>query len=74
MTTSTNELKLRVEQRKHQMLARIAELEADTAHEAGVVRAKVMLALDELEEVLKDGWDKVSDKVTARLNAWLDRA
>lgn len=71
MTTSIEELKHRVEARRHLLQARLAELEADTRHEAGVLRAKITVGLDELHDALKDGWDKVSDGVRSKLDAWL---
>lgn len=73
MSTSTAELKNRIDARRHSMQARLLELEADTRHEASELRAKIKGGLEDLETTLKDGWDKVSDSVREKLNAWLDK-
>ena len=72
MLTDKDELKDRVAARKHEYLAKLKELSADTREEARNSRDRIKAKLDELEENLKDGWDKVSDRVAAKLNSWLD--
>lgn len=69
--TAIAELKHRIEARRDQLRARLAELEADARHEAAVARAQMTLRIDQLDAALKDGWDEVSDAVRARLEAWL---
>jgi len=34
---------------------------------------RVKKRLGEIEEAVKDGWDKVTDQVKAKLNDWLDK-
>lgn len=73
MITKTDELKDRIDAKRHQLSARLSELKADTRHEAAEARDKIKARLDEVEAYLKDGWDKVSDSVKTKLNAWMDR-
>lgn len=72
MISKTDELKDRVEARKHDLLAKFNDLKADTRHEASAARTKLKSKLDELETHLKDGWDKVSDAVKGKLDQWLE--
>lgn len=67
------ELKDRVEARKHELLAKYNRLKADSRHEAAEARDRVKEQLDELEAHLKSGWNDVSDEVLMRLNKWLDK-
>lgn len=67
------ELKDRVEARKHQMLSKYNELKADTRKEASDARTKLKARLDELEETIKGGWNNMTDAVKSKLNQWLDQ-
>lgn len=69
----SDELRDRVEARKHELLARYNELKADTRKEAAEARTRLKARLDELEAHLKLGWAKVNDEVRTRLNQWLER-
>ena len=69
----SDELRDRVEARKHELLAKYNELKADTRKEAGEMRTRLKARLDELEAHLKLGWAKVNDEVRSKLNQWLDR-
>jgi len=73
MLDKTDELRDRVEARKHELLAKYNQLKADTRREAAEARARLQTRLDELELHLKSGWTKVSEDVRARLNTWLER-
>jgi hypothetical protein len=73
MLDKSDELKDRVEARKHELLSKFNELKADTRAEAAKNRDKIKAKLDEIESDLKEGWDRMSDKVRAKLNSWLDR-
>jgi len=73
MLNKGDELRDRVEARKHELLAKYNELKADTRREASEARTRLKTRLDELGLQLKDGWTKVSDDVRAKLNSWLDR-
>lgn len=67
------ELKDRVEARKHELLSKLNELKADTRAEAENVRKKTKAKLDQIESDLEGGWDRMSESVRTKLNAWLDR-
>jgi hypothetical protein len=73
MMNKTDELKDRVEARKHELLSRYNELKADSRHEAIEMRSKLKLKLDELEREIEHGWERVDDTVRAKLNRWLER-
>jgi hypothetical protein len=73
MLDKSDELRDRVEARKHELLAKYNELKADTRREAAEARAKLQTRLDELEHHVKNGWAKVTDDVRTKLNQWLDR-
>ena len=72
MLDKSDELKDRIEARKHELLAKYNELKADSRKEAGETRTKLKARLDELEAHLKAGWAKVSDDVRVKLNRWLE--
>ena len=73
MLSKSDELRDRIEARKHELLAKLSELKADSRRDAADARTRVKAKLDELELHLKSGWDKVSDDVRTKLNKWLDR-
>jgi len=73
MITKADELKDRIEARRHLLQAKLAELKADTRHEAAAAHDKIKKGLDELEDAMKDGWDSMSDALRTKLNSWLDR-
>lgn len=67
-----DELRDRVEARKHELLAKYNELKADSRREASEARARLKARLDELELHLKSGWDKISADVRTKLGRWLE--
>jgi len=73
MLDKGDELRDRVEARKHELLAKYNELKADTRRDAADARARLKSRLDELELHLKNGWAKVNGDVRTKLNKWLDR-
>jgi hypothetical protein len=70
MGTKSNELKDRVEAKKHELMSRLSELKADSRAEAREQSSKIKLRLDELEDYIKEGWDKANVK----LNEWLNKS
>ena len=71
MITKVEELKDRIEAKKHELQARLAANKADVRAEAAEQRDRIQRKLNELEEHLKGGWDRVSDQVASKLNQWL---
>ena len=69
----SDELRDRVEARKHELLAKYNELKADSRKEAMEATTRLKAKLDELEAHLKLGWAKVNDEVRTKLSQWLDR-
>ena len=72
MFERTDELRDRVEARKHELLAKYNELKADVRHETGAARDRIRGQLDEVEHHLKQGWDKLTEDVRTKLNQWLE--
>jgi hypothetical protein len=70
MGNRSEELRDRVEQKKHELLARLNELKADNRSEAREQSSKIKLRLDQLEDMVKEGWDKAEVKI----NEWLNRS
>jgi hypothetical protein len=73
MLDKSDELRDRIEARKHELLAKYNELKADGRKEAAETRTRLKARLDELESHLKVGWAKVNDDVRTKLNHWLER-
>ena len=68
-----DELKDRIEAKRHALQARLAELRADARSEARESRRKIERSLGELDDYLRDGWHNLSEGVSAKLNHWLNR-
>ena len=67
----TNELKARIEAKKKELEQNVAQLKAD-AHGAKNDQIEEMEArLKELNQLIKDGWDNISEAAVVKLNAWL---
>jgi hypothetical protein len=73
MITKREQLRDRVEARKHELMAKYNELKADGRQEASEARTRLKQRLDELEADLKTGWDNMSEAVAAKIDKWLDR-
>jgi hypothetical protein len=71
MIDNKDELKDRVKAKKAELESRYHELKADGRAEAREESGKLKRKLDELQETVRDGWDDLSDKVSAKLNEWL---
>ena len=73
MSIKGEELKDRLQAKKHELLSKYNELKADTRKEAGEARTKLKHQLDELEETVKGGWESLTEAAKAKLAAMLDR-
>jgi hypothetical protein len=71
MMTNREELRDRIEVRRRALLERFHALKADAHHDAIRARAQVKRQLDELEQYLAGGWDRLSDATRAKLDQWL---
>ncbi len=73
MLDKSDELRDRIEARKHDLLSKYNDLKADSRHEAAEHRTRLKAKLDELEAHLKLGWAQVNDDVRTKLSRWLER-
>jgi hypothetical protein len=73
MLNTTDRLKDRVEVRKRELQMKLAELKSDTRNEAISARNAIKTKLDELEEALKGGWDRMHASVQQHLEHWLEK-
>ncbi len=65
------ELKARVTAKKKELEARLATLRADAGAAARDERAKIESKLSELKTSMTDGWNDLTEDVSAKLNGWL---
>jgi hypothetical protein len=72
MLTQSDQLKDRINARKHELLAKVAEMKADAREDAAASRDAMQAKLADLEDSLKDGWENMSEAVKTKLNKWLD--
>lgn len=67
------ELKNRVEARKHDIEAEIARLKADAGEKQRDRIEQLENRLQEASDVVKGGWQDLSDSVVTQLNDWLKK-
>jgi hypothetical protein len=72
MLDKRDELKDRVEAKRHELMAKYNELKADTRHEAIEARNKLKKKLDDLERYIKAGWDNLDAGLRSKLDKWLE--
>jgi len=70
--SNMDELKNRIEAKKHDVKKEIAELKADSSAEKRNRIESLQKKLDELDEHLRSGWEDLSDAVAGKLKAWLE--
>ena len=68
-----DELKNRVEARKHDIEAEIARLKADAGEKQRDRIERLEKRLQEASDVVKGGWQDLSDSVVSQLNDWLKK-
>jgi len=73
MLDRSDELRARVEARKHELLAKYSELGASALHEPAAARDRIRAQLD-VEQQLKNGWNKINDDVRTKLSKWIERS
>jgi hypothetical protein len=73
-TSNREELRNRIEAKRHRLEAEWKQLKAD-GREAGREREKEIKAqLEELQQHVGQGWDRLSETVAGKLNEWLKRS
>jgi len=75
MPPQTDDLRVRILARRSELLAKLAELKADTRSDAAAARDKIRSRLFLLEYMIKNGnrhdWDDLNEVVSAKLDDWL---
>ena len=71
MSNSQEELKHRVLAKKHQLQEQLEKLQAEAHGSSKDQEEKLKEKLSEIESLLRNGWDNLSEAVTRRLNDWL---
>jgi len=71
--SEVEELKQRIEAKKHEIQAEIAEkkADADASQRAEIERLEDKLA--DLRSRLEGGWEDVTESIASRLNDWLKK-
>ncbi len=67
-----DELKDRVTAKQKLLESRLAELRADARSKGREEGDRLEAELVSVRDAIKDGWDKVTEEVAAKLNQWLD--
>lgn len=70
----SKELEHRVEAKKRQLQARLAELQADAHGKGSEEETRVRSKLAEIEHHLKAGWHNLSESAAGKVNDWLKKA
>lgn len=66
-----DELKDRVEVKRHELRQKLGVLTTDTRYEAVAARTRIRRGLAEVESYLYDGWNNVSEQVQTKLRDWV---
>lgn len=67
------ELKDRVRAKRKEIEARLAQESADAKAQGRESKKQLEQKLEELNDLLKDGWDDLTEGVAAKLNTWLKK-
>ena len=73
MSLSKQELKLRVDARINELKAQLGTLAADGTAEAQKRKEQLEASLKDAQAHIKDGWEKITDQASSKLNEWLKR-
>lgn len=71
MTRPTTELRSRIEAKKKELEARVLGLKADAQAKTRETEEHIRARLNDLQEILSDGWERMSEESAKRLNRWL---
>lgn len=69
--SDTDELRNRIESKKHEIQKKIADYKADSSSEKRERIETLQGRLEELEKHVSDGWNDISESVAGKLNEWL---
>jgi len=71
MADRSEELKSRVEAKQAELESQLKQFKADTQGAVNDQVEAVQTKLSELNEMVKDGWERLSEDTVQRLNDWL---
>jgi ElaB/YqjD/DUF883 family membrane-anchored ribosome-binding protein len=81
MAMNIDELKTRIEAKRHELQARLNELKANAQQLAADAKADaqdelghIETKLKDLGELLREGWDNLTDRISDQLRTWLKTA
>lgn len=69
--SSKKELRDRVEAKQKRLEARLQELKADTREQSREERGRIEAQLSEVSKHVREGWDRISEQTSRKLNDWL---
>lgn len=65
------ELRNRVESKKRELQSKLEQAKADSRQSSRSDIEQIENKLDELNSMIEDGWDKLTEGVAGKLNDWL---
>ncbi|MBD3257419.1 hypothetical protein GF377_03220 [candidate division GN15 bacterium] len=71
MTDRKEELKHRVMARKHELQEKLELVKAEAHGTANDETERLKSKLQQLDDIVKNGWDNLSESAAEKLNAWL---
>ncbi len=71
MVDRTTELKNRIEARRSELESRLKRLKANTQGAVNDEVENLEVKLSRLDDILKEGWERISQESVQRLNEWL---
>ncbi len=71
MTTSKEELKHRVLAKKHELQQKLEQFQADAQGKADQKVGQIESKLKEMDDILRSGWEQLTEAGANRLNEWL---
>ena len=72
MFSHTQELRDRVAAKQKELESRLAQARAAGRMHGRESTEQLQRRLNELTEIVADGWNQISETTAAKLNAWLD--
>jgi phage-related protein len=69
--SETDELKARVQAKRKELEAKLHQLKADSRGDAEEAQRSIERKLTELERLVSDGWDRMTESTARKVNEWL---
>lgn len=71
MSGHKEELKHRVMAKKHQLQQKLETVKAEAHGKSNDEVKRLKSKLDEVDDIVRDGWENLSETAAEKLNAWL---